>query len=69
MAPPRCNPIDFLRSVYTALCWWWGRPFIANLDLVERLWLDAPLNSPDVRMFYDEDDHSYTNYPTLADRA
>lgn len=47
----------------------YGRPFIANPDLVERLRLDAPLNSPDVRTFYGGDDHGYTDYPTLAEQA
>ena len=47
----------------------YGRPFIANPDLVERFRLDAPLNAPDVRTFYGGDDHGYTDYPTLAERA
>ena len=45
----------------------YGRPFIANPDLVERFRLDAPLNTPDVRTFYGGDDHGYTDYPTLAE--
>jgi N-ethylmaleimide reductase len=47
----------------------YGRPFIANPDLVERFRLDAPLNTPDVRTFYGGDDHGYTDYPTLAEQA
>jgi N-ethylmaleimide reductase len=47
----------------------YGRPFIANPDLVERLRLDAPLNMPDVRTFYGGGDHGYTDYPTLAEPA
>jgi N-ethylmaleimide reductase len=43
-----------------------GRPFISNPDLVERLRLDAPLNPADVRTFYGGDDRGYTDYPTLA---
>lgn len=43
----------------------YGRPFIANPDLVERFRLDASLNSWDVRTFYGGDDHGYTDYPTL----
>ena len=44
----------------------YGRPFIANPDLVERFQCDAPLNAPDVQTFYGGDDHGYTDYPTLA---
>ncbi|MBS0260795.1 MAG: alkene reductase [Planctomycetes bacterium] len=45
----------------------YGRMFISNPDLVERLRLDVPMNSPDVRTFYGGDDHGYTDYPTLAE--
>jgi N-ethylmaleimide reductase len=44
-----------------------GRPFIANPDLVERLAADAPLNplmGPET--FYGGGAHGYTDYPTLA---
>lgn len=44
----------------------YGRPFISNPDLVERLRVGAPLNSPDVRTFYGGGDHGYTDYPTLG---
>jgi N-ethylmaleimide reductase len=48
-----------------------GRPFIANPDLVERLSTDAPLNTlmgPET--FYGGGAHGYTDYPTLkADHA
>ncbi|MGE3407536.1 MAG: hypothetical protein AB7I37_12025 [Pirellulales bacterium] len=44
-----------------------GRPLISNPDLVERFRHDAPLNSPDVRKFYGEDDHGFTDYPTLGE--
>jgi N-ethylmaleimide reductase len=47
----------------------YGRPFIANPDLVERFRLDASLNSWDVRTFYGGDDHGYTDYPTLINRV
>ncbi len=47
----------------------YGRPFIANPDLVERFRLDAPLNSWDVRTFYGGDDHGYTDYPTLGEHV
>ncbi|QDV34618.1 alkene reductase [Tautonia plasticadhaerens] len=47
----------------------YGRPFIANPDLVERFRLDAPLVTGDVRTFYGGDDHGYTDYPTLAEQG
>ncbi|KAF0653573.1 12-oxophytodienoate reductase [Cyanobium sp. Copco_Reservoir_LC18] len=43
-----------------------GRPFISNPDLVDRLRLDAPLNPWDVNTFYGGDDHGYTDYTPLA---
>ncbi len=43
----------------------YGRPYIANPDLVERFKEDAPLNAPDVKTFYGGDEHGYTDYPTL----
>ena len=46
-----------------------GRPFIANPDLVERFRLDAPLNEPDRDTFYGGDAKGYTDYPTLARAA
>ena len=45
-----------------------GRPFIANPDLVDRLRLDAPLNEPDRATFYGGGPEGYIDYPTL-DRA
>ncbi len=42
-----------------------GKPFISNPDLVERLRLDAPLNPPDESTFYGGDAHGYTDYPFL----
>ncbi len=42
-----------------------GRPFIANPDLVERLRRDAPLNAPDKTTFYGGGAKGYTDYPTL----
>ncbi|MDE2254712.1 MAG: alkene reductase [Betaproteobacteria bacterium] len=44
-----------------------GRPFIANPDLVERLRRGAALNKPDATTFYGGGEHGYTDYPTLAD--
>jgi len=46
-----------------------GRPFIANPDLVERLKLDKPLNRPDESTFYGGDARGYTDYPTLAEQV
>jgi N-ethylmaleimide reductase len=45
-----------------------GRPFIANPDLVDRLRLNAPLNEPDRSTFYGGGPEGYIDYPTL-DRA
>lgn len=46
-----------------------GRLFIANPDLVERLRLNAPLNTPDVATFYGGDAKGYTDYPFLTEEA
>ena len=45
----------------------YGRPFIANPDLVRRFDLDAPLNEPDPSTFYGGDAHGYTDYPFLPE--
>ena len=42
-----------------------GKAFIANPDLVERLRLGAPLNDPDPSTFYGGDGRGYVDYPTL----
>jgi N-ethylmaleimide reductase len=44
-----------------------GRPFIANPDLVRRLRESAPLNTPDEATFYGGGAEGYTDYPTLDD--
>ena len=46
-----------------------GRPFIANPDLVERLRTGAPLAKPDQTTFYGGDAHGYTDYPALTAKA
>ncbi len=46
-----------------------GRPFIANPDLVERLRTGAPLNEPQKETFYGGDERGYTDYPVLTQRA
>lgn len=43
-----------------------GRPFLANPDLVARLRADAPLNAPDFATFYTPGEAGYTDYPTLS---
>lgn len=57
LAEGRCDLVSF------------GRPMIANPDLVERLRGDAPLNEWDANTFYGGDEHGYTDYPTLTDQA
>jgi N-ethylmaleimide reductase len=42
-----------------------GKPFIANPDLVERLRAGAPLNEPDPETFYTSDAKGYTDYPVM----
>lgn len=46
-----------------------GRPYIANPDLVERLKAGAPLNTPDKTTFYGGGAKGYTDYPSLAEMA
>lgn len=43
-----------------------GRAFIANPDLVERIQHGAPLNEPDADTFYTPGARGYTDYPLLA---
>jgi N-ethylmaleimide reductase len=43
-----------------------GRPFIANPDLVQRLRTGARLAEPDRATFYGGDAHGYTDYPALT---
>ena len=53
---------DGLADVVTA-----GSAALANPDLVERLRLGAPLNTPDRSTFYGGDERGYLDYPTLDD--
>ncbi|MBB5053835.1 N-ethylmaleimide reductase [Afipia massiliensis] len=46
-----------------------GKPFISNPDLVERLKLGAPLNDFDKATFYGGDAKGYTDYPVLGRQA
>jgi len=43
----------------------YGRLYIANPDLVERLAIDAPFNEPDASKFYGGGREGYLDYPTL----
>jgi N-ethylmaleimide reductase len=43
-----------------------GKPYIANPDLVERLKAGAPLNTPDKATFYGGREKGYTDYPALS---
>jgi N-ethylmaleimide reductase len=44
-----------------------GKPFISNPDLVERLKRGAPLNAPDKATFYGGGARGYTDYPALGE--
>jgi len=46
-----------------------GRPFISNPDLVERLRTGAPIEESDKATWYGGDGHGYTDYPALAQAA
>ena len=43
-----------------------GRPFLANPDLVERMRTGAALNPPDMTTFYTPGAKGYTDYPALS---
>jgi N-ethylmaleimide reductase len=43
-----------------------GRPFISNPDLVERLRRDAPLAALNQKTLYGGGAEGYTDYPALA---
>lgn len=43
-----------------------GRPFLANPDLVERMRAGAALNAPDMATFYTPGTKGYTDYPRLT---
>jgi N-ethylmaleimide reductase len=43
-----------------------GRLYIANPDLVERIRANTGFNEPDRQTFYSRGDHGYLDYPTLA---
>lgn len=43
-----------------------GRPLLANPDLVARMRQDAPLNAPDMATFYVPGAKGYTDYSALT---
>lgn len=43
-----------------------GKAYIANPDLAERLAVNAPLNPPDTTTFYGGGAKGYTDYPTMV---
>ena len=43
-----------------------GRPFLANPDLVARMRADAAMNAPDMATFYVPGAKGYTDYPALV---
>lgn len=43
-----------------------GRTFLANPDLVDRLRANAPLNAADTATFYTPGPKGYSDYPALA---
>ncbi|WP_375288371.1 alkene reductase [Sphingomonas sp.] len=47
----------------------WGRPYIANPDLVERFRQGAPLNPPNPKTFYSKGPEGYIDYPALEAAA
>lgn len=57
------------RAANTADLIAFGRPFIGNPDLVERLRRNAPLTVADPRSYYGGGARGYTDYPTLEEQA
>ena len=45
-----------------------GRPYIANPDLAERIRVGAPLNQADKDTFYTQGAEGYTDYPSLVEQ-
>ena len=45
-----------------------GRPFIANPDLVARLRNGAALNAAEIATFYSQGREGYTDYPMLTEQ-
>jgi N-ethylmaleimide reductase len=60
--------VEALQSGYADLVAF-GRPFIANPDLVERFHRNAPLNELDRDTLFGGGARGYTDYPTLPASA
>jgi len=45
----------------------WGKLYIANPDLAQRIIKGAPLNEPSMKTFYGNGAKGYTDYPALSD--
>jgi N-ethylmaleimide reductase len=60
--------VDAVSSGYADLVAF-GRPYVANPDLVERLRADAPLNAIDKEHLFGGDAKGYTDYPALETAA
>lgn len=58
---------DLARGVADAITF--GRPFIANPDLPERLSTDAPLESAEMATWYSQGPEGYIDYPALTRKA
>jgi len=43
-----------------------GRPYLANPDLPERIAEGAPLNKDDIKTWYSQGPEGYIDYPTLS---
>jgi N-ethylmaleimide reductase len=56
-----------LRRINAADLVAFGRPFISNPDLVERLRIDAPLTPANHETFYGGGAEGYTDYPFLSE--
>lgn len=60
--------IEVITSGYADLVAF-GKPYVANPDLVERFKQNAPLNQPDASTFYGGDAKGYTDYPRLNESS
>jgi N-ethylmaleimide reductase len=63
------SPANDIRDADRADLVCFGRPFISNPDLVERLRDDAPLAEADENLFYGGDARGYIDYPALRRAA
>jgi len=63
----RQRAIEAIRSGYADLVAF-GKPFIANPDLVQRLADNLPLTQPDPSTFYGGSEKGYTDYPCYPEK-